>query len=320
MSGEANSYLGLIEGSLHIDPRTRSQVMSEVRGHVEERSAELRNAGLEPERAERQAIRDFGDPRQLAKDFYRVHSPGSTRDLLVGVMPHVGIATMFRFHLWIELFWVVVAVSLAVVAAAIAWRRGLPKWTAPWLGYALVLPAMTWVIAVAVVGYGVWSVLRGVTPPLPFAMYLAIGLWIPVSTGIVLAVARKTISYDWLMVSLAALPLPFLSAWLFLIHWNGGVLIPDRVRALETDTATSLVFLGLAAFTALFMKVGQRSWRLLIILALTPPLVAMAAIRYQTTPASLPVLVAIVLTLAFLMSPVLLDPSDRASITHRRAT
>ncbi len=320
MEGNARSYLGQIEGSLHVNPRTRSEVMLEVRGHVEERSAELRSAGLDSGQAEQQAIRDFGDPRQLAKDFYTVHSAGSTRDMLVGVMPHLGIALMFRFHLWVELFWVVVAVSLAVVAAAIAWRRGLPKWTAPWLGYALVLPAMTWVIAVAVVGYGAWAVLTDTTAPLPFAMYMAIGLWIPISTGVVLTIARKTISYDWLMVSLAALPLPFLSAWLFLIHWHEGVLIPNRVRALETDTATALVFLGLAAFTALFMKIGQRSWRLLIILALAPPLVALAAIRYQPSPASMPVLITMVLTMAFLMSPVLLDPAGRASLIHRKAT
>ena len=106
--GDASSYLGLIEGALHVDPRTRSAVMSEVRGHVEERSAELRNAGLDSARAERQAIRDFGDPHQLAKDFYAVHAASSTRDMLMGAMPHVGLAVMFRFHLWVELFWVVI--------------------------------------------------------------------------------------------------------------------------------------------------------------------------------------------------------------------
>lgn len=320
MSDDSLTYFGILEDELHVDPRTRSAVVSEVRTHLEERSAELERAGVPALAAERRAIHDFGDPHELALDFYSVHSTGSTRDLLMGVMPHLGIAAMFRFHLWVELFWVVVAVSMALTAAAVAWRRGLPKWTAPWLGYALVLPAMTWVLAVAVVGYGLWSFLTGAPAPLSLPMYLAVALWIPVATAIILTVTRRTVSYDWLIVSLAGLPLPFLSAWLFLLHWHEGVLIPNQVRGLETDTATALVFLGLAAFTALFMRVGRRGWRLLIILALAPPLIGLAVIRYQATPDSGPVIIAIVLTALFLISPVLLDPTARAGIGRRRAT
>ena len=320
MSDDSLTYVGILEDELHVDPRTRSAVVSEVRTHLEERSAELERAGLGAQAAEQRAIHDFGDPHTLAQGFYSVHSTASTRDVLMGVMPHLGIAAMFRFHLWVELFWVAVAVSMALTAVVVAWRRGLPRWTAPWLGYALVLPAMTWVLAVAAVGYGVWSLLTGTPAPLSVAMYLAMALWIPFSTVIIIAIALRTVSYDWLVVSLASLPLPFLSAWLFLLPWHEGVFIPNQVRGLETDTATALVFLGLAVFTALFMRVGRRGWRLLIILALAPPLIGLAAIRYQATPDSGAVIIAIVLTALFLVSPVLLDHAGRTGSRRRRAT
>lgn len=311
-------YFAALWGSLHVNPRTRSDVLYEAYGHLEERTRELAHEGVSAEAAEHQALADFGDPREIAQAYYSVHATTRGRDTLFAVLPHIGIAAMFRFHLWVELFWVAVAVSIAVATATAAWRRGLPNWTAPWLGYALVLPAMTWVVAAVVVGYGAWAFISGGTPPLSLAMYIAVATWIPVATIIILTIARRTLSYDWLVISLASLPLPFLSAWLFMLHWQGGVLIPDRVRALEMDTVTALVFLALAGFTALFMRIGRRSWRLVLILALVPPLAAIATLKYHAAADLATVIGAIVLTAVLLVSPVLLDPVDRASLRLRR--
>ena len=313
-AADTRAYLRTLEGSLHVDPQTRSAVMSEVSSHVAERRGELESVGMAPEAAEERAIRDFGNPKQIADSFYAVHAVARGRDMALAVFPHLAIATLFRFHLWIELFWIGIAVTVTLGAVAIAWFRGLPKWAAPWLGYALILPVLTLLLSMAVLGYGAWAFFTEAKVPLSLPIYAVAAAWAPLCALVVFTVARRTISYDWLLGSLAALPVPFLAAWLFLLHWQGGALIPDRVRALETDAATAAVFLALAAFTALFMSAGKRSRRLLILLALTPPLIVLAATQYHAT-LSLPAIVAVTaLSLLLVLSPVLLDPTDRANL------
>ena len=318
MADDARTYLQALEGSLHVDPQTRSAVMSEVSSHVAERREELESEGMAPEAAEERALRDFGNPKQIAESFYSVHAIARGRDMLLAVVPHLAIAGLFRFHLWVELFWVSVALLVTLAPVAIAWLRGLPKWAAPWLGYALVLPVMTLLLSVAALGYGAWAFFTSAEAPLSPAVYGVIAAWIPLCALIVFAVARRTISYDWLLGSLAALPVPFMAAWLFLLHWRGGALIPDQVRALETDAATAAVFVALAAFTALFMSVGKRSRRLFILLAATPPLIVLAVTQYHTA-LGLPTIIAVTaLSLALVLSPILLDPTDRANLPWGR--
>ncbi len=318
MADDAHTYLQTLEGSLHVDPQTRLAVMSEVSSHVAERREELESEGMAPEAAEERAIRDFGNPKQIAESFYSVHAIARGRDMALAVVPHLAIAGLFRFHLWVELFWVSVALLVTLGAVAIAWLRGLPKWAAPWLGYALILPVLTLLLSVAALGYGAWAFFTSAEAPLSPTVYVAVAAWTPLCALIVFAVARRTISYDWLLGSLAALPVPFMAAWLFLLHWRGGALIPDQVRALETDAATAAVFVALAAFTALFMSVGKRSRRLFILLGAMPPLIVLAVTQYHTT-LGLPTIISVtVLSLALVLSPILLDPTDRANLPWGR--
>ena len=312
------AYFGFLETHLHLELRKRSEVLDEVRSHVEQRAEELTRLGVPAAAAEEQALEDFGDPGQLASSFYRVHATASVRDTLLAMLPHLGLAAMFGLNLWVDLFWVLVAVASATLIGVLAWRRGLPKWAYPWMGYAVVLPAVTSMLAIVALAYGAWSYATGHGLPLPFSLYVVTALWVPFSLAIVIKVALRVVRDDWLVVSLAALPLPFFTAWVFLLHWRGGVLLPDRVRALETGTTTTMVFVALAVTTAIFMKISNRRWRVLVMLLPAAVLAATAAMRYQTAPGSLPILTAMLLTVAFLLSPILLDPVERAGIRRPR--
>jgi hypothetical protein len=149
--------------------------------------------------------------------------------------------------------------------------------------------------------------LTGGDIPLGVPLYIGIVLYIPLSMVLVIRIVRKAVRHDWLMVSLAALPLPFFATWMFMLHWRQGALTPNKARALEYDADTAIVFLALAITTAMYLKVGRRLWRIGLLLLSAPVMVAVAAIAYQASPHTFPTIAAIGLTVALLLSPVLLD-------------
>ena len=320
------SYLGELEQVLHLEPHQRSEILAEIQTHVEERAGELEDHGLPPEAALERAIREVGDPHTLAKGLYSSHSTGTWRDIFLATLPHLLLASIFAFHLWTELLWVVVALGGATFIAILAWRMGRPQWTYPWLGYALAVPALSWAMAMAAIGYGIWAFVTGGELPLALPIYIGIALWVPISFTIIIRVVRQAVRQDWLVVSLAALPLPFIATWFFLLHWRGGQLVPDKPRAMQTDSDTAIIFVALAIITALYLRLGRRSLRLALMMVAASALIAVIAVIYQTHPPSwsfrfgdvfapfgiqpeaapvafFTVGLAIVLTVAFLLSP-----------------
>lgn len=323
---EIRAYLGKLEHDLRLEPHQRSEVVAEIAAHLEERLAELKDQGVPHEAAEERTVHELGDSHDLARDLYSSYSAGSWREVLLATLPHLVLAGIFAFHLWTDLLWVIVALGGATLIAVLAWRMGRPQWAYPWLGYALAAPVLTWLLAMAAVGYGIWTLLSGGSLPLGLPLYLGIVLWIPISMVIVLRVVRRAVLHDWLVVSLAALPLPFIATWLFLLHWRGGQLIPDRSRAINADADTAMVFLALAITTALYMKMGRRGWRIALMMIAAPLLAAGVTIAYQSSPstfsvdgalrndrdgAALSMVMVFVLTAAFLLSPILMDPMHK---------
>ncbi len=339
---ELRAYLSELDQALHLDPRERAEIIAEIHGHVDERALELEDQGLGRASATTQALWELGEPHDLAKEYYSSHSASSWRDILLAALPHLALAVIFAFHLWTDLLWVVVALSGAAIIAVLAWRGGRPTWTYPWLGYALAAPALSWALAMAAVGYGAWSFATQGTLPFALPLYLGIVLWVPISLSLVLRVARRVVLHDWLVVSLAALPMPFIATWFFLLHWHGGQLVPDKIRAMDAGTDTAMVFVALALTTALYMKVGKRSFRILLVLVTVPSLAALVASTYLTYPVSSPqlhlegalrmlhqapqgeagsafiIITTSVLTMVFLSSPILLNPNAAVTRWLRR--
>lgn len=318
---DISEYFGYLETRLRIEPARRSEVLREARSHVVQRSCELRREGLAPADADRRALRDFGDPRVVADSYYAVHATPGPLGTLLAVAPHLVLAAIFALHLWTDSFWVVTALAAAALVGALCWRRGLPQWAYPWLGYAVLLPTVAIPIGVAVLGHSAMQAFRGQDGSLGPLDYVVITLWMALAIGILVKAVRRGLQHDWIVVSLAALPVPFLTAWLFLLHWHGGVLIPNMIRTLQADTATAIIFVALGITTAVFMQVGHRGWRIAILLVPTPALVCGAVLSYRASAAALDVIVALGLTFAFLLSPLLwtLLPAGRAAMGRRSA-
>ena len=333
---EIASYLSALQEALHLEPRKRSEIAAEVGTHLEEHVAELAAAGTSQEAAVTRAIEEMGDPRRLAASCYSSHATGSWQDILLATSPHLLLAAIFAFHLWTEPLWMGTALGATTLIAVAAWLMGRPNWSYPWVGYALALPVLSWAVAMATVSYGIWALLtRGQLPwALPF--YLAIALWMRLCLSIVLRIARKAVSSDWLVVSLAALPLPIIGSWLFLLHWRGGQLVAPTSAGSQVDAPTALIFVALAVTTAVYMRIGRRSWRIALVLVAAPALVAIASSIYLAThpslagfnvtdafyafqefvpkePRLLPAVFAFLATAAFLLSPMLLERAPWSS-------
>jgi hypothetical protein len=325
------SYLAELDDELHLERHERSEIIAEIRTHMEDRTAELENQGVPHQTATERAMQDLGTPHELGKAYYSSHSSGSWRDVILAMLPHMAVASIFALHLWTHLFWMVAALILVSIIAVGAWRMGRPQWAYPWFGYALAAPALSWMLTIAAIGYGVWTFVTGGSLPLAPGLYLGMALGVPVTLFITIRIARKLVLHDWLVVSLAALPLPLIATWLFLLHWHNGLVDPDQLRAVQVDASTALVFVALGLTTAVYMLLGQRRWRIALTLVAVPILAASATAVYQTHAASfnefsaegafdafasishqnpglLPTMLAFVLTAAFLTSPMLLNP------------
>ena len=328
------SYLGELEEDLHLAPEKRSEIIAEIRTHMEDRLAELERRGVPYEVAAEQAQQEIGDPHQLAQGFYASYSTGSWRDTLLAITPHLLLAALFALHLWTNPLLVILLAGAAIAVAVVAWFVGRPQWAYPWLGYALSPLAVSWMVAVAVLVYGVWNYFTWHYLPLGLPIYLGMALWVPLMGFVAFRVLRKAVLHDWPAVSLASLPLPLIAAWLFLLHWGGGQVVLDEVRALEADASTAMVFVALALTTGIYMKVGRRGWRIALIMVAVPMLVAVVTAVYQMYPTSfqgfiwdeasrmfaslsqpgpamLPIVASVVLTVMFLSSPSLLEGPHR---------
>lgn len=308
MAGDVAKYLSHLERQMRLDSGRQREILKELRTHIEERIQELQERGVPPERALRQALQDLGNPADIARGMYAVHSTGSWKDVVLASLPHLLLSFLFAFQLWSRVIWLILLLTCATFVSLRAWRSGKPKWTYPWLGYALAAPAVSWVLALGTLAYGGWMLLTRGTLPIGVPLYIGILVYMPFSLWLILRIATRLVSQDWLLLSLTALPLPFLASWFFFLHWRGGLLMANTQQVKETSSDAALVFLALGVTTAIFLKLGQRALRILLLLVIAPILAALAGLAYQSNPQSFPALVAGFATVAVLISPLLLEP------------
>ena len=148
------AYFGNLGRHLHLEPRQEQEILQELQVHVEDRAQELVESGLQAEEAWDRALRDRGASNDVAERFYEVHSSGTWHHTVLAVMPHVLLALMFAMHLWTRPVWVALMLVVALTISVFGWMQGRPRWTYPWLGYCLVVPIVSWGLAMSAVGYG----------------------------------------------------------------------------------------------------------------------------------------------------------------------
>ncbi len=141
-------YLLALLAELRLPGRARRRILAEVEDHLLCAGAELHSAGLDADVAEREAVRRFGAPRELAESFIAAHAARSGVRLahatvilaaLVAWMSAPARTPTATFPL--ALLWFVLA-QVVVVASGLTWLRAVAARRAgmlPNAGLALVL-------------------------------------------------------------------------------------------------------------------------------------------------------------------------------------
>ena len=305
---EVKFYLYALARRLHLDPDKKDEIIRELEAHLEDKTAELEAQGVDHDAAMTRAVQEMGAPNAVARGMYEVHSPGLWRDVLLATIPHFLLASLFALHLWSHYF----LVSLLLIAIAFVtwrnWRAGNPsKWSYSWMGYSLAAPALSWLLSLITLGYGAWTLITTGQLPFNVVFFLLLIGYVPFSMWIMANVIFKMVKRDWLLASLTALPFPFLTSWVLFLNWQGGLWSNQADNMQESDTARALIFLAMAVTTAVFLKVGPRLLRIGLLSLSTSILVIITAASLPVSLNALAVILMIVASLAFLLSPAMLE-------------
>lgn len=300
-------YLNDLRRRLHLEPREQEEILHELEDHIEDEAQELIEAGIPSDEAVTRALDRLGALDKVASRFYEAHTRGSWYHTALAVLPHVLLALMFALHLWTRPIWVALMLVVAIVISVLGWRKGRPRWTYPWLGYCLVAPIASWGLAISAVGYGAWGVVMRQSLPLGFPIYIASFVYFTLSLWIVIKVLSRAARPDWVMASLAVLPVPFLVYWFFYFYTHSEALLSSGQALQEIDSSASIVFLIVAAATAIFFRIGRRLVRVAILVITAPSIMVLAWYSYQGGPSSMGVFAFCVISLAALLSPALFD-------------
>lgn len=308
MPGTINNYLNALARRLHLDPQHERDILEELQAHIEDKAAELEAQGLDRESALNCAVAEMGAPRALAGRMYAVHSTGVWRDVVLAMFPHFLLAALFALHLWSHYF----LVSLVLLGIAFVtwrnWRAGHPsKWSYTWMGYTLAAPAISWLLSLIALGYGAWTLVTTGQLPFNIALFFLLVGYVPFSMWIVYNVVMKIAKRDWLLVSLTALPFPFLTSWVLFLNWSGGLWSDHAERMQQSDTARACIFLALAITTAVFLKVGPRLLRIGLLAVITSILIVLTALSLPVDLGFVAVGLMILASVAFLLSPAVLE-------------
>ena len=318
MNATVGGYLSYLGRHLHLEPRQQEAILQELQAHIEDRAHEFVDAGVPPDDAETHVLNELGSLDAIADQFYEVHSRGSWYHTALAVLPHVLLALMFMLHLWTTPAWVVLMLVVCIVTSVVGWRKGRPRWTYPWLGYCLVAPIASWGLAMSAVGYGVWGIVARGALPLGIPIYVASFVYIAFSLWVVIRFVSKVARPDWVMASLAVLPMPFLAYWFFYFYGQREVVQSTSQPLQEVDSSAAVVFLILAAATAIFFRIGRRLVRVALLVITAPSMIILGWWSYQGGPDYVALFGFCAISLALLLSPALFGlKSNRAELrTH----
>ena len=306
MDGELLGYLDTLKRKLRLGPNANSEIVLELRNHLEEKVHDLEEEGLTHEEALSQAMQDLGQPETIARGMYSVHSRGSWRDILLATLPHLLLASLFALHLSTRYLLIIVVLVAITFVTLKGWKAGRPKWTYTWLGYSMAAPALSWLMALIALGYGSWSFVTTGSLPFSLPVFLLVVVYVPFSLWIMSRVVMRVVRHDWLLASLTALPFPFLTTWILFPNWRSGLLGTDPTIR-EADADRAVVFLALAITTGVFLKVGHRLVKIGLLTVATTLLVVFTIVAIPFGFSLLSMILVTIASVAFLLSPAILQ-------------
>jgi hypothetical protein len=255
MSTKSN-YTEKIKSHLRLDTTIESDVVREIRTHLEDKRHELIESGISERQATVLATRGMGSPELVARQIYEVYSQGSWLQAIFAALPHLLVAAFFALHWWQNTLWLP-GILIAVVSTVLyGWFHGKPAWLFPWLGYCL-LPVMAVGILLIYLPGG-WS-------------WLAASAYIPLALIIIFSVTKKITRKDWVFASLMLLPIPIMLGWIVALWMvalgrDNGFLSHEQLY--EFAPLIALSFAVLALTVAAFIRVRQRWLKVGVLLTL----------------------------------------------------
>ena len=271
MRPEIGRYLEEVRAHLHLDPRTERRVINELSGHFQEKVEDLIYEGIGEQEATGAALASFGDARFIARLMYEAHSRGSWTDALISCQPHFILAALFATQIWRYPVLLAGAFAAIAIIAMMGWRNGPSTWLYSWVGYALLPLLILSHVSMDPVAQTVGFLLSGHGTPASLwhlaalAVLYAFTVWLIASTAV--RVARR----DWILLSLMLLPLPVIAIWVLTVTHSAGFFV-NALRSLESrfsqwDFAMACFFAGLGVTPALFVRIRQRAWKVIAVIA-----------------------------------------------------
>jgi len=236
-------YLEDVRNHLHLGKLTETEIISELKAHIEDEVQELKDKGLSEEEAIKTCLELLGSGKKVARQLYEAHSRGSWTQTLLAATPHLLVALMFALSWWPGIGWVLAVLTAVFGLAIYGWWKEKPDWIFSWLSYSL--------LPVIAVGLLMFYLPREWT-------WIALLVYIPLGSLLIYHITIQTIKRDWLYCSLMLLPVPITLAWLIIIGSAGE---PNNI-SIEYLRYFSpwigLCFLILAVSVALFIRARAR--------------------------------------------------------------
>ncbi len=271
MRSEVAAFLDEVRSHLHLDPCTERRVIRELYSHLQDKVGELEVQGITEPEATRLALSTFGEARSIARLMYEAYSRGSWTEALIGCQPHLIVALLFATHVWRLPVFLGAAFAAIVIIALLGWRRGAPDWLYSWIGYAVLPLLLVSYLSVDPVARTLGYLFHGQGVPAPVWHLAALLLLYSFTLWLVASTAVRAVRRDWILLSLALLPLPVVGIWVVSVSQAAGFLV-HALSSLETrfsrwDSAMADFFVVLGVSTALFIRLRQRALKVLAVIA-----------------------------------------------------
>lgn len=289
---ELTQYLEEIKYSSRLDSTEETEVISELRTHIEDKLAELIDTGLSEEEAIEACLGQMGTRKQVARQIYEAYSQGTWKQVMLASMPHLLFGGIFALNWWQHIGWVSLVLGLIIVTTIYGWWRGKPTWVFSWLGYSL-LPVLIVGLLLLYLPKG-WSL-------------LAIPVYLPMALWWLFHIIMQTSRRDWIFSSLMLLPIPIFVGWFFAIAPAGRISEFDMERLYQFAPWIGLSFLALGATIAVFIRLRQR-WLRIGLMAVSGALTLVLVVHYTTGKLNILTFLGLVLVMwGVLLLPPLLE-------------
>ncbi len=251
-----SNYIDYLKGRMRLDSTTESDVVREIKTHIEDKKHELIESGLSERQATAATNRLMGSPELVARQIYEVYSQGTWVQAIFAALPHLLVAAFFALHWWQNTLWLL-GILIAVIGTVLyGWFHGKPAWLFPWLGYCLMPVIAVGILLIYLPGSWAW---------------LAASAYIPLALIIIFSVTKKITRKDWVFASLMLLPVPIMFGWILVLwmlaleHQNGFL---SHEQLYEFAPLIALSFAVLALTVTMFIRVRQRWLKVGVLLTL----------------------------------------------------